>query len=123
MPNRILRESICTSPTIEGLTWFEEVCFYRLLVHCDDYGRMEARPAVLRSRLFPLREDVESTQVRDAVDRLAQVGLLDLYEVCGREFLELRTWNQYQRVRNKRSKYPLPPWAPEEEWQQAEEVF
>ena len=35
MPNRILKDSICTSETIEGLTDAEEVFFYRLLVQCD----------------------------------------------------------------------------------------
>ena len=37
MPNRILKESICRSDTIDHLTWFEEVLFYRLIVSCDDY--------------------------------------------------------------------------------------
>lgn len=63
MPNRILKESICTSSTIEGLSWFEEVCFYRLIVQCDDYGRLDARPSLLKSRLFPLREDIDSDTV------------------------------------------------------------
>ena len=36
MPNRIIRESICTSDSIDKLSWFEEVLFYRLIVNCDD---------------------------------------------------------------------------------------
>ena len=47
MPNRIIKETICTSDTIERLTPFEETFFYRLIVNCDDYGRMDARPAIL----------------------------------------------------------------------------
>ena len=52
MPNRILKESICTSESIDRLSWLEEVTFYRLIVNCDDYGRMDARPPILRARLF-----------------------------------------------------------------------
>ena len=36
MPNRILKESVCTSDSVNKLSWFEEVLFYRLIVNCDD---------------------------------------------------------------------------------------
>lgn len=114
MPNRILKESVCTSPSIEGLSWFEEVCFYRLLVQCDDYGRLDARPLILRSRLFPLRDDVTCQQVSAALDALAQAEMVAVYEVQGRPYLEICHWSSHQRVRNKRSKFPPPPWAVEE---------
>ena len=42
MPNRIIKESICTSCEIDSLTPEQEVFFYRLIVNCDDYGRMDA---------------------------------------------------------------------------------
>ncbi len=108
MGSRILRDSICTSPTIEGLTWLEEVCFYRLIVQCDDYGRLDARPAFLKSRLFPLREDVSSETVLKTVTALEKAGLLWLYEVDGYPYIQLLTWEKHQRVRNRRSKYPSP---------------
>ncbi len=108
MSNRILKESICTSATIDGLGWFEEVCFYRLIVQCDDYGRMDARPSLLKSRLFPLREDIESGTVGRAVAALAEAGLLLLYESDGQPYLQLLTWEKHQRVRNKRSRFPAP---------------
>ena len=109
MSNRILKESICTSATVDGLTWFEEVCFYRLIVQCDDFGRMDARPSLLKARLFPLREEIESEVVRQAVERLSQVGLVLLYEVEGQPYLQLLTWEKHQRVRNQRSRFPAPP--------------
>ncbi len=108
MSNRILKESVCTSATIEALSWFEEVCFYRLIVQCDDYGRMDARPSLLRARLFPLREDIESDTVGRAVEALAEAGLLLLYEAEGQPYLQLLTWEKHQRVRNKRSRFPAP---------------
>jgi hypothetical protein len=110
MPNRILKESVCTSPNLEGLTWFEEVCFYRLIVQCDDYGRMDARPAILRSRLFPLKEDIGGKALGQALTALEWAGLVAVYEVQGRPYLQMCTWEDHQRVRNKRSKYPPPPW-------------
>ena len=57
--NRIIKESICASDTIDQLTYFEEVFFYRLIVNCDDYGRFDARLPILKARLFPLKSVTE----------------------------------------------------------------
>ena len=54
MPNRILKESVCTSDSVNKLSWFEEVLFYRLIVNCDDYGRFDGRVSIIKNRLFPL---------------------------------------------------------------------
>lgn len=107
MPNRIIKESICTSDNLDTLSWFEEVCFYRLIVNCDDYGRMDARPAILRSRLFPLK-NVTGEQINKALQSLRSAGMIDLYTVDGRSFLQIRTWEQHQTIRAKKSKFPEP---------------
>ena len=109
MPNRILKESICVSDDIDGLSWFEEVVFYRLIVNCDDYGRFDGRPAVLKNRLFPLKESVTLKSVTEAVHTLASAGLVVLYEYEGKPYLYIPTWTKHQNVRAKRSKYPEPP--------------
>ena len=108
MPNRILKESICTSPNIERLTWFEEVVFYRLIVQCDDYGRFDARPPLLRARLFPLLEELDTDDVAAAVAMLEVVGLIERYTVDGQEYLQLTTWDKHQKVRTRREKFPPP---------------
>ncbi len=111
MPNRILKETICTSPNIEGLSWFEEVCFYRLLVQCDDYGRLDARPSLLRARLFPLREDIGSEELEAAMVVLEIQGLVERYTVEGIPYVQLATWEKHQRIRTKRFHYPPPTWT------------
>lgn len=108
MPNRILKESICTSDTIDRLSWFEEVFFYRLLVNCDDYGRMDARPAILRSRLFPLKT-ITDKQVEGALNALRTAGIVEVYIHDNRPYLQLRTWDKHQQIRARRAKYPNPP--------------
>lgn len=108
MPNRILKESICTSDSVDQLSWFEEVLFYRLIVNCDDYGRFDGRPAIVKNRLFPLKENLTLKTVSAAINKLASAGLVVLYEFEGKPFLCLPTWNEHQSVRAKRSKYPAP---------------
>jgi len=107
MPNRILKESICTSENIDLLTPFQEVFFYRLMVNCDDYGRMDARAKVLSSKLFPLR-DVRINQINDALRALSSAELVTLYEENGHPFLQMVTWDRHQTIRAKKSKYPAP---------------
>ena len=107
MPNRILKESICTSDNLDALSWFEEVLFYRLIVNCDDFGRMDARPAIIRSRLFPLKT-ITDAQIEKALQSLRSAAMIDLYVVDGRSYLQMRTWESHQQKRAKNSKYPGP---------------
>ena len=109
MPNRILKDSICTSPNIDALSQEAETFFYRLLVQCDDFGRMDARPAILRARCYPLRLDVITDKHVSAwLTELVHADLVLLYTVDGRQYLQMRTWEKHQQVRAKRSKYPVP---------------
>lgn len=108
MPNRILKESICTSDSIDSLGWFDEVLFYRLIVNCDDYGRFDGRPAIIKNRLFPLKENLTAKTVARAIEKLASAGLVTLYVFEGKPYLYLPTWNHHQSVRAKFSKYPAP---------------
>lgn len=109
MPDRLIRESICSSDTLNLLSDFEERFWHRLIVNCDDYGRFDARPEILKARLFPLMDGKTRKDMSMALSKLASVGLVDLYEVDGRPFLRVVTWDKYQRVRAKRSKFPDPP--------------
>lgn len=111
MPDRIIRESICTSDTLNELTDFEERFWHRLIVNCDDFGRYDARPEILKGRLFPLMSGRTNKDMADALHKLASVGLVELYEVEGKPFLHVATWEKYQRIRAKKSKFPAPDGA------------
>ena len=107
MPNRILKESICTSDEIDALTPEQEVFFYRLVVNCDDFGLFDARPKILASKCYPLKSiDIKNIQLM--LDALCSIGLVRVYEVEGRPYLYLVKWAEHQQIRAKRSKYPTP---------------
>lgn len=108
MPNRIIKESICTSESIGELSWFEEVLFYRLIVACDDFGRYDGRPVIIKNKLFPLKEKLTVRSVSDALSKLASVGLVALYEFEGKPYLCLPSWLDHQSKRATNSKYPEP---------------
>jgi len=105
MPNRILKESICRSEEIDSLSWFEEVLFYRLIVTCDDYGRYDGRAKVIKGTCFPLK-DITEKDIDKALSKLSAVGLVKIYKIQEKPYLQLITWGEHQRIRNQKSKYP-----------------
>src|SRR5690606_31196056 len=110
MPNRMIKESICTSETLAQLTPEEERLFYRLLVNADDFGRFDGRAAVVLAACFPLQLDrVRVDDVEAWLQKLAEVDLIRFYEVGGRRYLYFPTWDKHQRKRAQHSKYPEPP--------------
>ena len=109
MPNRIIKESICTSNEIDALKPEEEILFYRIIVNCDDFGRMDARLPILRAKCFPLRIDsVKDKDIRAWMDSLIKQGLIFTYEADGKMYLQMTTWEKHQQIRAKRSKFPAP---------------
>ena len=133
MPNRIIKESVCSSDTIDKMSWFEECFFHRLWTACDDYGRMDARPAILKSKLFPLKDRLSLKDIQNALQKMVDIGCVRLYDgrlwraensavrilhpvylyqqpkQCdSKPYLYLPSWEVHQQVRAKRSKYPSP---------------
>lgn len=107
MPNRIIREGILTSDRVNSLDWEAEVFYRRLLSIVDDFGRYDARPAVLRANLYSLKLDsMKEDAVQRCLTSLAAAQLIILYSVDGKAFLEVTNFNQ--QVRSKRSRFPSP---------------
>jgi hypothetical protein len=109
MPNRNIKESICTSETLDTLSANAERLFYRLIVQCDDFGRLEAKPPIVRAKCFPLKLDtITDAEVSTWLAELANAGLINLYINNKKLYLQMVTWAKYQRRRANYSKYPGP---------------
>ena len=112
MPSRIIRDSIRTSPTLDELSDGAERMFWRLVTVADDYGRFEADPRVLLSQCFPLRVDrLKVKQIAEWFEEMVKTDLARCYQVNGRTYGYFPTWEKYQRIRAKESRYPAPPSA------------
>lgn len=108
MPSRMLKESICTSRNLDRLSDVAEAFFYRLVVQCDDHGRCTADPELLLAKVYPRRLHLGPHPVAERLDELVQEDIVVIYDVEGEPFLEMVTWTEHQRIRNKHSKYPGP---------------
>lgn len=104
MPNRILRDWT-TSETVDRLTAEQENAFTRLLMAVDDFGRYNADPRLLLARLYPLRVGMMSAQHMHSIrNALAAHGLVTIYAIDGREYLQIVKWHNVPRA--KESKFP-----------------
>lgn len=108
MPNRIIKESTFTSEKISSLSDFEFRLWVGLITQADDAGRGDARPAIIKGRVFPLRERVTIKDVDVAIHGLAAKGCVSLYTVGGKPYFWFPTWGEHQRIRDYKPKYPGP---------------
>lgn len=119
MPNRIIREGWLESEPINTLGPAEEVFFLRLCLRADDFGRYHGNPTLLRSNLFPLRDDLRNTDIPRWLAACEKAGLIRCYEVAGKRYLEIQKFDQ--RTRARVSKFPAPPgWKPPDDGQMSD---
>lgn len=109
MPNRIIKESLCSSEKIASLSDFEFRLWVGLITQVDDAGRGDARPAIIKGRVFPFRERLSIKDIDAALQDLAAKGCVSLYTVNGKPYFLFPGWVKHQRVRDCKPKYPEPP--------------
>ena len=109
MPNRIIRESCRTSPTLALLSHGAERMFWRLTTVADDFGRFEADPVILKSTCFAsMADSVKTKEVKAWFEELVACSLVTTYAVNGKQYGFFNTWQTHQYTRAKTSKFPAP---------------
>ena len=106
MPNRIIKESAFTSDKIAMLSDFEFRLWVGLITQADDAGRGDARPAIIKGRVFALRDRTTLKDIDDALHTLAAHGCVSLYTVGGKPYYAFPNWAAHQRVRDVKPRYP-----------------
>jgi hypothetical protein len=104
MPTRYLKPGVRDSEAIDNLSPLAETLFYRLLVTVDDFGRFDARPAMIKAQCFPIKESVSINKCKDLLDELGQANLIFVYQIESKPFLQMSKWDNIPRA--KESKYP-----------------
>ena len=106
----MIRKGFVDSDRVSDLgTWFDECFYHRLLLVADDFGLFDARPSYLRAQLFCTKLDkVREADVSRALLECERAGLVRLYEVDGKRYLEIAQYGQ--RCDKTKPKWPTPPW-------------
>ena len=108
MPSRILKDSILTDKAFNSLTLTEESIYHRLLVSADDYGIFYADPILLLRILYPRKTDITEEVIREGLDHMEEAGIISRYTAEGEDYLKICSWENDQRLRNSRHKFPVP---------------
>lgn len=107
MPTRVVRDGILTSERVNSLSPHAELFYRRLMSVVDDYGRFSANLTLLRASCYPLKLDsVKEDSIKKHLAEAEGAGLIVLYTVAGKAYLEMQDFGQ--RVQSK-SKFPEPP--------------
>lgn len=110
MPCRYIREEYLTSERVDQLDAKAERFYFRLFLVVDDFGRFEANEKLLKSKVFPLKDDVRVTDIARWLTACETAGLIRLYTVSGKRYLSVDRFAQTRaNCRSTKSKYPDPP--------------
>lgn len=108
MPNRIIKESIRTSKTVNAMTDFQFRVWVYLITYVDDYGRGSADPELIKGFVFPRRKRISESDIGKTLAELAGMGCISLYDVDGESYFCFPNWGKHQRIQTKKSKFPAP---------------
>lgn len=107
MPNRIIRDGILSSESVDALSFAEEVFYRRLQSVADDHGRFYANPKLIRAACYPLRLDrVSDEDIVSWAKACQAAGLVDVYVGTDeKKYIQIIKFGQ--RIQAK-SKFPDP---------------
>lgn len=108
MGNRMIKETIRTSKTVNAMTDFQFRVWVYLITYVDDYGRGSADPELIKGLVFPRRKRLSESDIEKALAELAGMGCISLYDVDGESYFYFPNWGEHQRIQSKKSKYPAP---------------
>lgn len=111
MPSRVVRGEINSSASLGRVSMLADLTFRALIVATDDYGRMDARRDMLKAALFPTRPEATPAKIEKWLAELVDEGCVQLYEVDGRRYLSLPSWETHRgkQRRAPKSQFPDPP--------------
>jgi hypothetical protein len=100
-------EAYLESERVNSLSGPAEKFYWRLMCAADSFGRMDARPAILRTKLYSLQLDkIRESDMPRLLAECEKAGLVRCYEIAGKPYVEINRFEQ--RLRTK-AKYPAPP--------------
>lgn len=111
MPDRIIKESAFTSEKIAALTDFEFRVWVGLITMANDRGVGDARPAIIKGRIFALRERLTLRDIDNALRTLAAHGCVSLFTRDGKPYYAFPKWAEYygaERQTQKQTEEPAP---------------
>ena len=94
---RMIDPNIWASEDMGKLTLRQRLIVIGLFSNADDYGKGKAKPAYVRSTIFPY-DDIPLHDIIDDLETIRAVVSIDLYEVEGNSYYKFIHWDKWQTV-------------------------
>ncbi len=120
MPNRVIKDSVWTSPTLAKLSQLADAYWDRFILVADDWGCFDAAPEVIKGTVFPRRKEVDIEVIEELLQEYNKNGLLFLWWEEDRRWGFFAKWDKHyysgstqygskgERIKHRR-KTPEPP--------------
>lgn len=109
---RMLARNIATSKKLARLkTDFARLCWTWGVPFHDEFGLFEADPEVFRATVVPLLRTATHRKIADALNDLAEVGLIRLYikgDSLYGEYVKYDEFQTFKNDRKRKAEFPLP---------------
>lgn len=109
---RMIHTRIWISKQFNQLSAAERLLFIGMITLGDYHGRLRGDSTYLKREFFYQDKKIGIERVRNMRDRIAEVGLIELYSDENGEYISHPRWKTYQildRRSAKPSEYPDPP--------------
>jgi len=103
---RTVKPDFFRSRTINRLTYEQRLTFIGLWTHVDDEGRCEYDPELIKADIWPRERSVG--ELEDDLRVLTELSLITHYEVGERSFIQVKGFDEHQRI-NRPTPSRLPP--------------
>jgi len=90
---------------------FARVCWVLLPLILDSEGRGIFSMSWIKSKMYPMRDDVSTDQLQSAFDWIRRKKMIAVYKSSGHDYFYIPTWKDHQSGTQKEARSSLP--APE----------
>lgn len=101
---RTIKPEFFTSEDIVSMTPLARLFYVSLWCEADRAGRLEWKPATLKIRYLP----VDNIEINDLAQELIERGLIVVYEVDGKKYAEIPSFEKHQVINNREAESTRP---------------
>ena len=95
---RMIDPAFWQSESMAKMSFRQRLLFIGLFSNADDQGRLRAHPSLVRSTIFPF-DEVAGAEIQSDLEQIAAVGSIILYDIDGKQHLQIANWWRYQHPR------------------------
>ena len=104
---RSIKPEFWTSGQVLECSLNARLMFLGMWNFADDYGRMPFSPKSIKAQIFPA-DDIPLDTIRGMILELSANGLVLIYAIDGKEYLEITGWKHQRIDKPQPAKYPGP---------------